>query len=640
MKLNGIILAAGFGTRLAPLTLQIPKPVLPLCGEPMLLGTLKRLADAGAEQIAVNTHHLPEKVEECVRNSPFAEKVKLYHEPEILGTAGPLINAKDLLTDCDYFLLHNGDVVSDFDLKRMIREHIDSGASLTMALIDGPENRVQVKDNCVVDILHKRVPEGIPGTVDMTYACVSVFSKDFFDALPDTVQNFSFLNAWLKALELGKKINVFQPDPGYFWSDIGSFSQYFQAHQTLMKETPLICGEGSVISENALLTGFNSIGKHCRINAGTHLHNCIVLDGAEPEPGYSGWEIHGKGFRIHKDQRILRALPVFDGETAELTFRSLPEQGSDRKFYRVLDPEGNSRILMVSNAADNDFERFLFLGEFFHKYKLYTPAIYRFNREDFTVLMEDLGDGTLYNLGYGKDEAILYPLYAAALDAIADFQKRGAAAVGKEDLSCRMFTDKVLHWESEYFFENFLCGLCGMKFEDRFRENLLQEFDLIAKAANRLPYVPIHRDFQSQNILLQNGKIRFVDFQGFRFGPYTYDLAALIKDPYMDLSKPLRKRLEQKAKDLFPEFSSSFERDYLVSSLQRNMQALGAYGFLSLKKGKMKYLAYAAPCLNLLLEGVEELLALQDPDLHPQHLLQACRQAKEILPDRLKILIK
>ena len=57
-------------------------------------------------------------------------------------------------------------------------------------------------------------------------------------------------------------------------------------------------------------------------------------------------------------------------------------------------------------------------------------------------------------------------------------------------------------------------------------------------------------------------------------------------------------------------------------------------------KGKMKYLAYAAPCLNLLLEGVEELLALQDPDLHPQHLLQACRQAKEILPDRLKILIK
>ena len=106
----------------------------------------------------------------------------------------------------------------------------------------------------------------------------------------------------------------------------------------------------------------------------------------------------------------------------------------------------------------------------------------------------------------------------------------------------------------------------------------------------------------------------------------------------MNLSKPLRDRLFRKAEERFSGLTGTFHKDYLTGSLQRNMQALGAYGFLSLKKGKMKYLAYAEPCLKLLLEGVEELLTLNDPVLHPYRLAEVCRNAGTILPEKLAIL--
>lgn len=637
MKINGIVLAAGFGSRLAPLTHHIPKPLLPMCGEPMLLRTLKRLKNAGVSHIAVNTHHLHEQIETCIRNSEYRDCTTLFHEETILGTAGPLINAKKLLLDCDYFVLHNADVVSDFDLSRMIREHAESGASLTMAMIDGPENRVQVKDGQVRDILHKCHPAGIPDTQDLTYACISVFSPDFFEILPETVQYYSFLDAWIKALNAGKKINVFSPDPGYFWSDIGSFHQYFEAHRILMKEQPLICGNECNIASNSKFTGFNVIGDHCTVPDGAHLHNCILLDGAEAESGYSGWKIFGNGFNLHKDQKQLMELPILKQEPENLKISSLQEQGSDRQFFRVSANE-TKKILMISRETDRDFERFLSLGSVFHKYSMRTPEIYRYNREDYTVLMEDLGDNTLYNLGCGAEDETLFRLYSDVLTALADFQKKGELAIGSEDLSCRIFSRKLLRWESEYFFNEFLGGICEITFQEAEKQALSHEFELLAEAARKLPYVPVHRDFQSQNILFREKTVRFVDFQGFRLGPYTYDLAALIKDPYMNLSKPLRDQLYRFAKTIFSFHDRNFETDCLIGALQRNMQALGAYGFLSMKKGKKKYLDYAEPCLNILYEGAAELVKQNDMDFRPVYLTAACEKALRILPERIKFL--
>ena len=87
MTVPAIVLAAGFGSRLSPLTELHPKPVLPIAGVPMLSRILANLREAGAGRIAVNTHHLREQVERCIAESGFAESVTLFHEPEILGTS-------------------------------------------------------------------------------------------------------------------------------------------------------------------------------------------------------------------------------------------------------------------------------------------------------------------------------------------------------------------------------------------------------------------------------------------------------------------------------------------------------------------------------------------------------------------------
>ncbi len=643
MKINGIVLAAGYGTRLAPLTLQVPKPALPLCGIPLIVRILGSLKKAGVDRIAVNTHHLKEKIEKCVLESEYASSVKLYYEEEILGTAGPLINAKDLLTDCDCFVLHNGDVACDFDLKKIIAQHVKSKASLTMVLIDGPENRVHVEDGRVVDILDKLgVPYSDHGR-RLTYACVSVFSPDFFDCLPKKVMPVSFMDAWLRALRTGRKIMAYFPEKGYFWSDIGSFDQYFEAHRKLMPEGGIVKGRRCRIAPDFKVTGFAALGDDCVIPPGTHLRDCILLNGAHVRPGYSAYEVFGKTFSCHRDARKLKSLGIFRNDSSDLRFISLPEQGSDRKFFRVADVFDDTRILMISNAADKDFRRFIHLGKIFHKYDMLTPEIYSADESEFTVLMEDLGDGTLYNLFHGKDPASedLFRGYADSIRALVTFQQRGRTAIGGEDMEYRIFTHKLLRWESDYFFENFFGGICGIRPSGRDAAELIREFELIASAAEKLSYVPIHRDFQSQNILIHGGKVRFVDFQGSRLGPYTYDIASLVKDPYMDLPKALRERLYTVYFDALNEGGfrvtrAAFDRDSAVGALQRNMQALGAYGFLSLVKGKPRYLQYAEPCLALLREGLAQMHSIHDPDVPTDLLERLCSEAAEKLPGRLE----
>lgn len=194
MKFHAIILAAGYGSRLSPLTDQIPKPLLPIAGKPMLIRILEKLKEAGADRIAVNTHHLAEQVERCIRESEFADSVTVYNEPEILGTGGPLVNAKELLADGECFLLHNCDAVTDFDLSALIREHCQSGATATMALIDGPENRVLTEQGMIRSIVGRPHAEAGPEAKNMTYACVAAFSRDIFEYLPQSPCNCSLID--------------------------------------------------------------------------------------------------------------------------------------------------------------------------------------------------------------------------------------------------------------------------------------------------------------------------------------------------------------------------------------------------------------------------------------------------------------
>lgn len=642
MKINAIVLAAGYGSRLAPLTEEVPKPVLPLAGVPMLTRILRKLKDAGIERIAVNMHHLPDAVRKCVDSSGCADSVTLFHEPEIFGTGGPLVNAKELLSEGDCFILHNSDVSCNFDLGAMIRQHRETGALVTMAAIEGPENRLHVEQGIVADILDRLEVPYSEHAQKRTYACVSVYSPRFFRYLPEKPCNASLVDAWLRAIQAGEIIRAYFPDPSCYWNDIGSFAQYFEANAGLMRENPIDAAPGSSIAEDARLSGFVSIGEGVEIPSGTSLCNCIVLPDSKVKPGYHAWEVITPSRTVHRDHRKIAALDFMKKKPEGWRIQSLPEQGSDRKFIRVIDADSSTQILMLSNGKDKDFDRFISLGSCFNKHDLFTPQIYAVQKDEYAVLMEDLGDSTLFNLAAGREKES-YELYRRTVYALAEFQVKGTSVLDSENQEIRVFSRRYLRWETDYFKSSFLNELCEIHLTPNEEENLKHEFDSLALAAEKMPYLLIHRDFQSQNILCQNGKIRFVDYQGARLAPYSYDISSLIRDPYVRIPDDMKESLVEDYRHALAEngyyiADHQLHSHVILTSLQRNMQALGAYGYLSLWKKKMRYLDFAEPGLALLADVLDKLKNSADPIVKMPVLHEIVVRASHTLGERIRSL--
>lgn len=548
-KVNAIILAAGLGTRLRPVTDFIPKPLMPIGGVPLIESIIIKMRQAGIARIAVNTHHLAHRIESFIRTSPYSDMIELFHEKEILGTGGPLINGRTLLSESDYFVLYNGDILSDLDIGKVIECHVSSGRIATLVTIQGPENRVLVSPDSenygtIVDILGKLGKTCSSGNI-MTYSGIAVFSKEIFKYLPAKPVNHSIISSILDAIaDKPGSVGAYMPE-NLFWNDIGTVEKYF-----------------ALISAQA------------------------------------------------KQKVKPPTSPV-----SPITVMQIAEQGSNRRFYRISCPD-SSRVIMLSSLEDLDFERFIKIGKYFHGKGFGTPEIFNYNKPQYAVLMEDLGDETVCEaLKKGTQSEI----YRKVIDCLVEFQKKSCElGVECRNEVNRYFDYRGIRWETEYFTDNFLKRHLGV--DDAKCAKLQHGFDMLANEALSQPQVLIHRDFQSQNIMIKDGQVRIVDFQGARQGPVAYDLMSLLKDAYVDISKTLRKELEEYYYEKLQKtgvnkltFSKDqFRRYAVIAGLQRNMQALGAFAFLSLVKGKMRYRDYIPGGVKNLIEGIEELESLPD----------------------------
>ncbi|HCE43802.1 MAG TPA: hypothetical protein DET40_09670 [Lentisphaeria bacterium] len=546
-QVNAIILAAGIGTRLRPVTDFIPKPLMPVNGTPLLESIILKMKNSGVAKVAVNTHHLADRVETFVKNSSYADYVTLYHEEVILGTGGPLVNAKNLLSEADCFVLYNGDILSDIDVGKIVEFHKESGKIATMVLINGPENRVLAAAasknfGTVIDILGKLGKTSQSARL-LTYTGIAVFSREIFKYLPEQPVNYSIITAILDALkENPDSVGAYLPEK-MLWNDIGTVGKYFSLLSSSAKHKPL--------------------------------------------------------------------TPV----KSPIRIYSLVEQGSNRKFYRISYPD-SSKVVMVSYPEDQDFDRFIKTGEYLFKNGLGTPQIFSHDKAQLAVLLEDLGDDNVHTAIKKKNKS---EVYKKVIDWLVEFQKK-TCQLGD---GCRKEIDRSfdypgIRWETEYFTENFLKRYLGES-EEKCAE-LQPFFDTLAQESMKQPQVLIHRDFQSQNILIKDDKVRIVDFQGTRYGPVAYDLMSLLKDAYVDIPVALRRELQEYyyrkiqgtgIKELT--FTKEQFRKYaIIAGLQRNMQALGAFAFLSLVKGKQKYLSYIPNGVKSLIEGIDELESLPD----------------------------
>ena len=227
-----------------------------------------------------------------------------------------------------------------------------------------------------------------------------------------------------------------------------------------------------------------------------------------------------------------------------------------------------------------------------------------------SALFEDLGDLSLYSwLKCPREQVQIENVYRKAIDILISFHTGVTEHISVCPLlQSRIFDYEYLRWETNYFIERFVEGCRNISLKNL--SSLMYEFHRLAVKVDSFSKTIIHRDFQSQNIMITKGGIpRVLDYQGARIGPSTYDVVSLLWDPYYRLNDNTRARLLDYYINKMSEnarwFSvKNFGETILPCRLQRHMQALGAYGFLSMTKGKKYFLKYIPEGLRLLKEDV------------------------------------
>lgn len=292
---------------------------------------------------------------------------------------------------------------------------------------------------------------------------------------------------------------------------------------------------------------------------------------------------------------IKRALP----DIGHFTIAPLTQGGSDRVFYRVRYDGGTCVLCMGGNREELGY--YIDIGESFAALGIPVPKFIRHSLEEGYVLMEDAGELSLCDKtrkSQNGEETFLQ--YRKVLRELFKIQSLDLHKCPR--LSERPFDYKYLRWETTYFRENMLERFCGLTVDSK----LEQELHLLAKRVAGEPLYPMHRDFQSQNIFIRGEEVVFLDFQGARIGHLFYDVASLLKDPYVNLPREIQNRLLDdyyaflRDNRFVPYSPDEFLQQFLRISMQRLMQALGAYGFLGLVKGKKKFLQYIPAALGLL----------------------------------------
>jgi NDP-sugar pyrophosphorylase family protein len=286
MITQAFVLGAGLGTRLRPLTEDLPKPLIPIFQKPLITFVLDHLIEAGVQSFIINTHHRAATFQELFADGSYREHpVQLVHEPEILGTGGGIKNVEPLLR-ADHFISYSGDLLTDIELAPLLEEHLRAGNDVTLALRETDHGRdVALEGNRVVDMVKRYGREG-----RYDFAGICIWTRAVFARIPPG-QHVSYIPVLAEWIGDGGKIGgVVSNDRK--WFNIGSRKEYLAAHRTILEERwkpdyvtwpewPVQVAADASIDPSARLSGFYSIGAGCRVGAEAHLEDTILWPGAQ-----------------------------------------------------------------------------------------------------------------------------------------------------------------------------------------------------------------------------------------------------------------------------------------------------------------------------------------------------------------------
>lgn len=273
--------------------------------------------------------------------------------------------------------------------------------------------------------------------------------------------------------------------------------------------------------------------------------------------------------------------------------------GSDRRFFRIR--QGSRRwILLLSPrkrpiGTTDENDSYALIGNHLAQCGLPVPEMFHSDPNRGRFLMEDVGDCHLERVAH-HNRGSIGRLYAWAIRLLIRLHRSAFEGFSPELCfdSAVYEPQFIIERELEYFRRSFLGTYLGIDIPS---EELAEDFHRLADIAGTPGcWVTMHRDFQSRNLMVCSGRLRLIDFQGMRFGPASYDLASLLLDPYVSIPPAIQDELAdfywRGARGFLGCSRADFTRSYRATRLCRNLQVLGAYGFLGIEKGKMKFLRY------------------------------------------------
>ncbi|HOG08399.1 MAG: phosphotransferase [Syntrophales bacterium] len=317
-----------------------------------------------------------------------------------------------------------------------------------------------------------------------------------------------------------------------------------------------------------------------------------------------------------------RALNLADAPPPDLA--PITRGGSDR-VYRRLTAGGSSWIVMQYGTDRRENASFAPIARFLAARDIRVPVILAEDAARGLLVLEDLGDRDLWSYR-DADPAVRLSLYRRTLRLVHRLHGLAAGDAAVRALPLMDPFDAAFYrWERDYFREHFVRGVCALALDPSEAAGLEAELAALAARLGGAAPCLVHRDLQSQNVMIRDGEPVLIDFQGMRLGSRLYDLGALLYDPYVRLTPDVRLDLLRDYYDLSPRALSwnAFREAFQEASVQRLLQALGAYGYLGLKAGQPDFLAHMPRGLDHL-EAAAGLAPRLD---HLRRLLSRCRRA-------------
>jgi mannose-1-phosphate guanylyltransferase/mannose-1-phosphate guanylyltransferase/phosphomannomutase len=307
-----MLLGAGLGTRLRPITYELPKPMVPVLGEPVMGHILRLLDRHGFERVIANLHYYPDMIRDRFGDgSDYGVELGYSFEQELLGTAGGVRNVRDFFGD-ETFLIISGDALTDIDLGALWARHREAGGIGTLALkrVDDPSQLgvVIVADDGRIQGFQEK-PDPAEALSNLGNCGIYVFEPEIFDHFPE--RDFVDWAEDVFPVLLEQDVPFHGHEIGEYWNDVGSLHEYRQgnfdaltgavrvevwgteieaglrigessvlAGQVLM-EPPVYVGEDCEIAADVRLTGPVVIGDGCTIGSGATLREVVIWPGSE-----------------------------------------------------------------------------------------------------------------------------------------------------------------------------------------------------------------------------------------------------------------------------------------------------------------------------------------------------------------------